>query len=68
MEIINYLLPEVNCSRILDVVHNLRWQDFGFFLTTPRYLPHCVDIFYGIKVENLGQPTLSCKRSLWTTP
>ena len=37
------------------------------------HLPPCVDIFYGINVDKKWTfldhlPTLSCKRSLWTTP
>ena len=52
------------------VVHKLRWQDFGVFMTT---YPLCVDNFYGMDVDKKWTfldhlPTSSCKHSLWTTP
>ena len=56
-KIIKYLLPKVNCSRILRVVHRLRWQAFGFFWPPTPLRWHFLRYKRWQKVDILGQPT-----------
>ena len=56
-------------SRLIRVVHKLRWHVFGFLDHPPLY----VDIFYQINIDKKLTflnylPTSSSERSLWTSP
>ena len=74
-KLLEWIEIENNHKRILKSIPNKGpfTSYIDKILTIFDHLPPCIDIFYGINVDRKWTfldhlPTLSCKRSLWTTP